>query len=137
AAARAPAAPRGDPPRAAGLDLDALDLCVGVDARAGPLGTRHVGDQHRLLGVVAAAEDAVARLDAALAVVARHEARPTERLGPAADQPIERVDLVLADRLDLSALLDAPEAVLQLVPGPLRQPGCGSPHGDDRGRRGD
>jgi hypothetical protein len=102
-----------DPPHAPAVCLDALHLRVRPDPRASGVGARHVGDQHRLLGVVAAAQDAVARLYAGLAVVLRHQARPAERLGPAPDDPVQGVDLVLADRLDLEAGLDPLEGGLE------------------------
>src|SRR5262249_6996942 len=104
-----------DAAHAPGLGDDAAHRAVGVDARAGAVGGRDVGDQHALLGVERTAEQAEARLGALLAVVVGDEAAVAELLAALADLVVERVDLVGPDRLDLEHALDALEGRQQIA----------------------
>jgi hypothetical protein len=122
-------------PRARGRRFDLLGARIRIHARAGVARARDVGDEHRLLGVVAAPEQAVAGLHAILAVVLRDEARVAELLGAGAQQAVERVDLVLADRLDPQVGLDPLEALRERCVAELREGVLFAPHAQDRGWR--
>ena len=99
------------------------------------VGPRHVGDVHRLLRLVGAAEDAVARARAVLAVVLRHEARVAELLGTRAQQGVEGVDLFFEDRLHAEALLHALEGGLERLGRELLETVLLAPHPQDGRRR--
>ena len=121
-----------DAAHATARHVDAICARIGEDARSRPRGARHVGDEHRLLGVVRAAEDAVARLHARFAVVLRDEARPAERLGAAADRLVHRVDLVVADLLHLQVALDALEGGRHRLGREFAESVLVAPHAQDR-----
>src|SRR5439155_27348263 len=101
--------PRIDADRAAAREEDPVDTAAGVEPRAGGLRARHVGDVHRLLRVLRAADGAHAGAEAPALVARDTCAVVAEGGGAALEQAAVPAIDVVGDRPDAELRLDALE----------------------------